>query len=88
MGRLAVKKTAVCPTHHRDGQNDEGGGRGTKKKKIIFFFYYYYFKIRTHTGAEEKKSGRGRFGPPLRCAWICSIFINKNGGSRRIYYPA
>jgi hypothetical protein len=87
MGRLAVKKTAVCPTHHRDGQNDGEGGGETKKKQIILFFYYY-FKIRTHTGAEEKKSGRGRFGPPLRCAWICSIFINKNGGSRRIYYPA
>jgi hypothetical protein len=54
MGRLAVKKTAVCPTHHRDGQNDEGRGKKKKKKKNSFFFNYYYFKIRTHTGAEEK----------------------------------
>jgi hypothetical protein len=36
------------------GKTTRGGGNKTKKKKNSFFLNYYYFKIRTHTGAEEK----------------------------------
>jgi hypothetical protein len=55
MGRLAVKKTAVCPTHHRDGQNDEGGGgEGSNKKKIIFFFIIIILKSASIPGRKKK----------------------------------